>query len=103
MTSNAKRDALANEICINPEFDTEDKLMSDVLQANRIWGFEQGYNFRDAEVAELRAQVEFCKMYYKPDDTSFKTMIETFVELSDEQKDALIELTKALLKTKDAK
>lgn len=63
-------------------------------------GFEDGF---DAGVAEMQAQVEFLKMYYNPADTSFKTMIETFSQLSDEQKQALINLTEALLKTKEAK
>lgn len=97
MTSNAKRDAAAEAYSYNQWADRKPEC-EDVYVA-----FKTGWNARDAEVAELMAQVEFCKMYYKPDDTSFKTMIETFVELSDEQKDALIELTKALLKTKDAK
>lgn len=61
MNSNAKRDAAAKTICINPEFDTEDQLMSDVLQENRIWGFTSGYDFRDAEVAELMEQLAYYK------------------------------------------
>ena len=101
--TNAKRDAAANKLFkdihgFNPNF-----LSKECGIPLEITFFNNAWDARDAEVAELRAQVEFCKMYYKPDDTSFKTMIETFVELSDEQKDALIELTKALLKTKDAK
>lgn len=62
--------------------------------------FEKGF---DAGVAEMQVQVEFLKMYFNPKDTSFKNMIETFSELSDEQKQALINLTEALLKTREAK
>lgn len=61
------------------------------------------YRKLKAENEALKEQVDFLKMYYNPKDTSFQTMVETFIELSDEQKQALINLTEALLKTKDAK
>ena len=49
-----RRDDLAEEICISPEFNTEDLFISEVLEMNRIWGFKEGF---DAGVAEMQAQI----------------------------------------------
>lgn len=48
-----RRDDLAEEICINPEFNTEDLFISEVLEMNRIWGFKEGF---DACYKEMQAR-----------------------------------------------
>ena len=96
---NKRRDQQAEE-CANKFYHAQCDITQVMPWSDCKESFINGF---DAGVAEMQAQVEFLKMYFNPKDTSFKNMIETFSELSDEQKQALINLTEALLKTKEAK
>jgi Zn-finger nucleic acid-binding protein len=48
------------------------------------------------EVERLKAEVELLKAYYNPKDMSFKKMMDTFVTLSEAEKEKIIDLTQAL-------
>jgi hypothetical protein len=55
------------------------------------------------ENEELKLQLEFTKQYLNPADTSFRVMMEAFHELSSEQKDKLIDLSRSLANLAEAK
>jgi hypothetical protein len=39
-----KRKAELSNICVSPKFDTKDTMMSHLLENNRIWGFNKGFD-----------------------------------------------------------
>lgn len=55
------------------------------------------YDKLKAENEKLKLQLEFTKQYLNPADTSFRGMIDTFNQLSDEQKEKITNLAKALV------
>jgi hypothetical protein len=55
------------------------------------------------ENEELKLQLEFTKQYFNPEDTSFKNMMDGFRELSDDQKNKLIDLSRSLARLAEAK
>lgn len=109
----AIRDELANkERIYEPKYGGKDHSGYDTLMKYEvndyreecfIKGFDVAVKLCRDEIDKLQTQIEFLKQYYNPEDTSVKTMVETFVTLSDEQKQALINLTESLRKMKDAK
>jgi hypothetical protein len=57
----------------------------------------------EKENEELKLQLEFTKAYRNPEDTSFRDMMNTFHELSADQKDKLIDLSRSLARLAETK
>jgi hypothetical protein len=68
-----------------------------------IAGADWSKQYFDAKVEELQLELEFTKAYLNPADTSFRNMMDTFHELSAEQKDKLIDLSRSLARLAEAK
>lgn len=78
--------------------------VSQVILSPRVCyeaGADWGYAFAKQEVEDAKLQVEFLKQYFNGADTSFKEMVEAFHNMSDDDKQKLIELTQALAKFKE--
>ena len=54
------------------------------------------YEAKAKECEDLKIRIDFIKAYLNPADTSFRQMIDSFLELSDEDQQKIIELTRAL-------
>lgn len=46
------RDEAANKICNKPEFNSDSDLVNFIHLQNRLWGFNQGYDFAMAKAEE---------------------------------------------------
>jgi hypothetical protein len=74
-----------------------------IAQAIFCKGSDWSKQYFDAKVEELQLELDFTKAYLNPADTSFRDMMDTFHELSAEQKDKLIDLSRSLARLAEAK
>lgn len=71
-----------------------DKLRDELARGYQQAGvFIEGFT---AAVKVMSDREDFIHAYYNPKDTSFKQMVESFVTLSESDKEKLIDLAKAL-------
>lgn len=62
----------------------------------RIDELNQDLEAAKSEISALREQLAFTKEYLNPKDTSFRQMVDNFMTLSNEDKDKIIDLSRAM-------